>query len=460
MLHVVLISTYELGHQPFGLASPAAWLRNAGHEVVSLDLAVQSFEDQATQQAIRAADVIAFYVPMHTATRITTTLLPRVRAANPQAHLCCYGLYAPLNEALLHELGVGTILGGEFEQGLVDLVQHLSADQAEQPDRSTPPISLAKQDFVQPDRGGLPALNAYAFLQLEATTRTVGYTEATRGCKHLCRHCPIVPVYGGQFRVVQREVVLADIRQQVAAGAQHITFGDPDFLNGPRHALAIVEALHAEFPHVTYDATIKVEHLLRQAALLPRLRETGCILITSAVEAVDERILAIFDKRHSMADFVQAVELLRDAGIALNPTFVAFTPWTTRQGYIRWLKSIAELDLIEHVAPVQYAIRLLIPAGSRLLELDDVQKLVQPFDREALVYPWAHPDQTMDQLYEDVRHFVQRAARRQSRQAIFEQVWALAHGQTPRHVTHKGQAAARAMVPRKPIPQLSEPWYC
>ncbi|MCB0079236.1 MAG: radical SAM protein, partial [Anaerolineales bacterium] len=172
------------------------------------------------------------------------------------------------------------------------------------------------------------------------TTRITGYVEATRGCKHTCRHCPIVPVYNGRFRVVQKEVVLADIRQQVEMGAQHITFGDPDFLNGPGHVLPIVNALHREFPKVTYDVTIKIEHLLKYQKHLPRLRDTGCLLVTSAVEAVDDRILSIFDKGHTRSDFIRAVRLLDEVGLALNPTFVAFNPWITLEGYRDLLQTV------------------------------------------------------------------------------------------------------------------------
>lgn len=448
-MHVVLVSTYELGHQPFGLASPAAWLRAAGGDVRCLDLAVESLDETA----IGAADLVALYLPMHTATRLAAALIPQLRTINPHAHLCCYGLYAPLNEDLLRELGVGTILGGEFEQGLVELVARLRGD-----DRSADPlprVSLARQQFVPPDRIGLPTLDRYAFLQVNNQRRISGYTEASRGCKHTCRHCPIVPVYGGQFRIVGRDVVLADVRQQVAAGAQHITFGDPDFFNGPRHALEIVRALHAEFPLLSYDVIIKVEHLLKHADHLPTLRDTGCVLITSAVEAVDDAILQQLDKRHSRADFVRAVVLLREVGIALNPTFVAFTPWITPVGYLQLLATIAELDLIPNIAPIQYAIRLLIPSGSRLLELPEIQRLVGSFDRSALVYPWAHPDSSVDRLQAQVLALVQ-ANQRLSRHEIFERVWELAIA-----TQHAGGVSpARAAKPRAPIPYLSEPWYC
>ena len=257
---------------------------------------------------------------------------------------------------------------------------------------------IERLHFITPDRSDLPAPGRYAQLHHGSESKLVAYTEASRGCKHLCRHCPVVPVYRGQFRVVSREVVLADIRQQIAAGAAHVTFGDPDFFNGPSHASRIVEALHAEFPAITYDATIKIEHLLKHRNLLPLLRDTGCLLVTSAVESVDDRVLQKLEKNHTRRDFFEAAALMRAAGIALQPTFIAFTPWTTVAGYRDLLRALADLELIENVAPVQLALRLLITSGSRLLELDDVRAMVRPFDTKSLVYPWVHDDPEVDQL--------------------------------------------------------------
>ena len=501
-MNIVLISTYELGHQPFGLASPAAWLTAAGAAVTCLDLAVQPFDRGAVAQA----ELVAIYLPMHTATRLAIDLIRRIRAAKPHVHLACYGLYAPMNEPFLRTLGVATILGGEFESGLVALYRRLAphppaplrlrsgqasptraegeivaplppvvraAAQNDTPlppvvgegdggwgaDQPEPRISLAKQDFLTPDRSGLPGLAKYTFVELgDGEKRTAGYTEASRGCKHLCRHCPIVPVYGGRFRVVSREVVLADIRQQVAAGARHITFGDPDFFNGPSHALALVQALHAEFPTLTYDVTIKIEHLLKHARLLPELRDTGCLFVTSAVEAIDDAILARLDKRHTAADFIRAVGLLGDIGLALNPTFVTFTPWTTRRGYLELLELIAELELVEHVAPIQYAIRLLIPAGSRLLELPELQALVQPYDQAALAYPWAHPDARMDQLYREVLRAV--SMQRVSRQTSFDAIRWLARAALGAPAAPRMRFEQVCRRDHTSIPHMSEPWYC
>jgi radical SAM superfamily enzyme YgiQ (UPF0313 family) len=441
-MNVLLISTYELGHQPFGLASPAAWIAERGHEVACADLCVESLD----ADAVREADLVAFYLPMHTATRLAAKVIEKVRRLNPRTHICCYGLYAPLNESYLRGIGAGTILGGEFEAGLVSLVERLAAGSSLQIE---PLISLDRQQFRVPLRSGLPALESYARLQTGDGSKRTGYTEASRGCKHLCRHCPVVPVYQGSFRVVQPDVVLADIRQQVAAGAEHVSFGDPDFFNGPTHAMRIVDALHREWPSLSYDATIKIEHLLKHRELLPRLRETGCLFVTSAVEAVDDAVLAKLDKGHTRGDFIDVVREFRSTGLTLAATFIPFTPWTTRESYRELLELLLELDLVEHVAPVQLALRLLIPRGSRLLELDDVQAVLRAFDEPALLYRWQHPDAQVDALSAQALRI---AASHGSRREIFGYLWNL--------VNERPLPEDFYLSPRATIPYMDEPWFC
>src|SRR5262249_35666037 len=126
---------------------------------------------------------------------------------------------------------------------------------------------LGRLRFPLPVRTALPPLAQYAKLEQGGQSRVAGYVEASRGCLPLFTHCPSPPVYGGRFFIVPQEVVLEDIRRQVAAGAAHITFGDPDFLNGPGHSLKVVRALHAEFPTVTFDFTAKVQHILEKRDL-------------------------------------------------------------------------------------------------------------------------------------------------------------------------------------------------
>jgi radical SAM superfamily enzyme YgiQ (UPF0313 family) len=476
-VNVVLISTYELGHQPFGLASPAAWLRRSGATVTCLDLSRDALRDEP----IRQADFIAFYVPMHTATRLAAQLIEPVRRLNSRAHLCVYGLYAPVNELYLRSLGVQTILGGEFEEGLAQAAVSLANGKTGVEKETCGPrlqprnslagdsndfasggtISLARLGFIVPDRAGLPPLKQYAHVVLPGGGyRVAGYTEASRGCKHLCRHCPIVPVYNGAFRIVPRDIILADVRQQVAAGAEHITFGDPDFFNGPAHALAIVESLHREFPNISYDVTIKVEHLLKDAEHLPKLRDTGCLFVTTAVESVDDAVLHLLEKGHTRADFLAVVERFRALRMTLHPTFVPFTPWTTFDGYRDLLAVIAEQGLVENVTPIQLGIRLLLPAGSRLLELEETRRFIGPFDPAGLLFPWKHADPRMDALAATVQELASAGDKlKRTRADTFTRIW-----QAAAEAAGADAAAEPWRLPflaaGAPIPHVSEPWYC
>ncbi len=528
-MKIVLISTYELGRQPFGLVSPAAWLRRRGHEVTCLDLTRQELD----ALAVGSAELIAIYLPMHTATRLACKLIPSLRVQNPGAHICCYGLYAPMNAEYLRSLGVGTILGGEFEGGLVRLAERLSCAEkndkifpqglkhleagrsmsepfeAQDKLKLRPPSATEKKPQGSEDsalryRGGdalkrapttFVATQSEPMVSMERLTPEKQGAEKPQGSedsalryrggdalkrtpttfvgtqvepivslerlefevpdRNLCRHCPIVPVYNGVFRIVAQDVVLADVRQQVAAGAQHISFGDPDFFNGIRHAMELVEAFHREFPGVTYDVTIKIEHLRKQERHLERLRDTGCLFVISAVESIDDGILERLDKGHTREDFLYVARKFRELGMTLHPTFVPFTPWTTLDGYLDLLRVLAAEELVENVAPIQLGIRLLIPEGSRLLELEEVRRMVDAFDAESLVYPWRNADGRVDLLSEAVQSIAAEADRKkESRAAAFARIWEAAH------------AAAGVVAPElrvtegRGVPFLSEPWYC
>jgi len=477
MRSALLVSTYEMGRQPFGLASAAAWLGADGWTVACVDAA----KEKLRSEQLIGPQLIGFHLPMHTATRLAGPVIAAARRLNPSARICAFGLYAPLNAEWLRGLGADEVFGGEFEEALAAWANDTSQKEPPRPQRpqnkifsassAVSPVSsdrgstgLPRIHFLVPDRRGLPALSKYATLQMpDGERRLVGYTEASRGCRHLCRHCPVVPVYQGQFRVVQADIVLADVAAQVAAGARHITFGDPDFFNGPTHAMRIVSALHEAHPAVSYDVTIKVEHLLQHRDLMPQLAATGCAFVTSAIESVDDEVLRLFDKGHTRAGFLEAVALCRESGVTLVPTFVAFHPWLTLASYCDLLDTIDALGLIDHVSPIQLAIRLLVPQGSRLLELDEMHPHLGAFDAETLTYHWTHPDPRVDALQRDVMAMVGTRLT-SDRQQLFDQVRALAHERAgvSAHVLRpgSGQADTRPARARATVPYLNEPWYC
>lgn len=456
---VLLVSCYELGHQPAGLAVPMGFLRRAGFAAEAMDVSVQGF-DRAKSQRAR---FVGISVPMHTALRLGVRVAEQIRRINPDCHICFYGLYATLNADYLLDTVADSVIGGEVEGELVALVQAVATGQfVNATDGATPRANLpvlTRLDFPLPERRGLAPLERYARLAWNGEERLAGYVEASRGCLHHCTHCPIPPLYGGRFFVVPQDVVMADIRQLVAAGARHITFGDPDFLNGPTHALRVARALNAEFPELTFDFTAKIEHLLKHRALLPELARTGCLFVVSAVESLSDVVLTHLDKGHTRADVDEALSLLNQAGIALRPSFVAFTPWTTLDDYLELLQFVHSRGLIHHVDPVQFSIRLLVPPGSLLLKDESAGAWLGALNQPAFTYEWQHPDPRMDELHRQVTRTVEQAARNnENAAATFARVSEAAHRMRGdvEFIEHLPMVPPARLHP----PRLTEAWFC
>lgn len=480
---VLLISCYELGHQPFSLASPAARLKSDGYEVSVVDAAIEPIPEDI----VRRAGFIGISVPMHTAMRVGFDLSRRIRKLNPGAHLCFYGLYATLNAGYLLSHGADSVIGGEFEQPLCDLVGRLSAggtaatngtsvtggtsvtDETSSTGGTSSAAgeadsgpNLSRQAWKVPDRSTLPGLKRYAQLDTGAELLPTGYTETTRGCLHTCLHCPITPVYNGRFFAVPADVVLADVDQQVRMGARHITFGDPDFLNGPTHVLRILRRMSDAHPGLTFDFTTKIEHILRYPAFFPEARDLGAVFVVSAVESVSNLVLERLRKGHTRDDVVRALAILRDADLPMRPSLVAFTPWTTLDSYLDLLDFVEVHDLVDHIDPVQYTIRLLVPPGSALLAEPDTRSWIGELDEAGFTYAWRHADARMDRLHQRVSRLVEEAdasGEERDNRRVFHRIRCLAAEvagvEAPKERPFHGIPLERRRVPR-----LTEAWFC
>ena len=362
-MRILLVATYELGQQPRSLGGAVAHLRDLGHDVRTIDVSVEAW-----QPALAGwADEVGFSVPMHTATRLARDL-----AQGIDRPVRAFGLYA---------------------------------------DQCTDFATPVTWDAALPARDGLRPLDQYARLEIGAERRLVGGVLASHGCAHRCRHCPVPVVYDGRVQRLDEHAVLADIAQLVAAGAQHLTFGDPDFLNAPPHSRRVVRAMHEQFPDITFDCTVKVEHVLRYGGLRhesvwPEFADAGCVFVVSAFESVDDAVLTRLDKGHTTADAARAIGVLRASGIDVRPSWLPFTPWTTRDDVIALLDFVHEHDLVGSVDPVQYTVRLLLPRGSLLLDHPDVVPYLGPWDPERSTYTWSSADPAVDALQERIAGIV------------------------------------------------------
>ncbi len=442
-MRILLVSTYELGHQPLGVAAPAAALLEAGHEVSAIDVAVDSLD----MRVVEWADRVAISVPMHTAMRIGVEVAGRIRGHVPATPIAMYGLYAAMGADRTVGQVVDVAIVGEYQQQLLRW--------ADGEELGPVVTDLSIGSFAVPARHLLPGLDRYAHLQHGAEHRTVGYVEASHGCRHRCRHCPIPAVYDGLYRVVGLDPLLSDIEVLVGMGARHVTFGDPDFLNGPAHSMRAIERAHEAFPSLTFDVTIKVEHLLNHAELLPRLAAAGTLFVVSAFECTDDRSLDMLDKGHTVADMEQALAISRAAGLDIHPSWMPFMPWTEPAHVVDIFRFLDRHDLLGITDPVQLSIRLLVPEGSLILDVAAEQ--MGAYDPVALSYRWHSEDPRSDRLQSELAAIAAAHADtgRDPLETLVE-MWSLSldvSGGDP----GEAQIPAGATAGR---PRMTEPWFC
>ncbi len=445
-MRILLVSTYELGHQPLHVAAPAAALLAAGHDVRCADVAL----DPLDADSVDWADRIALSVPMHTAMRLALGVAGTIRARRPETPLCFYGLYAPVSRDLTVRSAADAVIAGEYEPAL------LAWAAGQDPG---PVIQLTRAESRLPARHLLPPLDRYARLAAGDDERLVGSVEASRGCSHRCRHCPVPVVYDGRVRRTDLAAVMADVDQLVAAGAGHISFADPDFLNAPLHARRVAAAVHRRHPQLTFDCTTKVEHILAHRDALPELAAAGCAFIVSALESVNDTTLEYLDKGHTVAEASEAIVLLRRQGIEVRPSWLPFTPWTTIDDLVDLVDFVRAHDLVPNVDPVQFTVRLLVPEGSLLLGRPEMAEHLGPYDPDRLGWTWAHPDPSMDHLQQELAALVE-ARLDEDAAGTFGEIDALIRARAGASPGPPSPGSVSSGPEPDRRPRLTEPWFC
>jgi len=444
-VRVLLISTYELGQQPLSVASATAALLEAGHEVRCVDVAVDTVDPRSVDWAER----VAFSVPMHTAMRLASSVAESIRSRRQDLPFCFFGLYANVGTDPAGPAPHDAAIAGEYEPGLVAWVEGKDPG---------PRVQLGRVHTLVPDRALLRPLSSYTKFLLGDHEQLAGSVSASRGCSHRCRHCPVPVVYDGRVRAVDVAAVLADIDQLVDSGMGHVTFADPDFLNKPQHAVAVVDAMAERHPHLSFDCTVKVEHILRHRDVWKQWADAGCAFVVSAFESTNDTVLSLLDKGHTVAEASQAVVLLRKHGIEVRPSWLPFNPWTTFKDLVSLCDFVIAHDLVANVDPVQFTVRLLIPDGSLLLGDPALTPHLGPYDQARLGWTWAHPDPAIDELQTALAALVETRLDRPGDE-IFAAIDALirdrAQGGAPQPAPGSISWGANALRAH-----LSEPWFC
>lgn len=413
----------------------------------TLDLAVETFDDTL----VTGADAVAFSVPMHTAMRLALLSAERIRDSNPDMPIAFFGLYARVGHERSLDGLADVLLEGEYESGLLDWLEGLDPDR----EVSRTAEGDGRSGFLVPDRSSLPTNHEYARLEWNGTAVLAAAVEASHGCRHRCRHCPLPIVYDGRLRVVGAEVVLGDIDQLAAAGVAHVTFADPDFLNAPRYSLDILRAAHTAHPELTFDVTVKVEHVLKHREMWPELRDLGVLFVVSAFESVDEETLLILDKAHTVADMAESLEVLGSAGIHTRPTWLPFFPWTTPSDVADLVEFLDEYRLWTSTDPVQLGIKLLIPEGSLLETHPAMVPFLTSYDPASLTWRWSFQDPETELLHKELEAI--SAAASDCGEEVMETFAAM---RSAISASAPDRDWGRIGDPGPSTPRLSESWFC
>ena len=446
-MRLLLVSTYELGHQPVHLANAASALQSAGIDVDAIDLSVESWKVDLLEKA----DAVAFSVPMHTAMRLATTVAAGIREKHPKLPIAFFGLYASVGSDWTLGALEASAFAGEYVGDLVAWARALEGG-AHRPPAAL--LSLTRPEPIVPDRSLLPPHDQYARLEWAGEARLAAAVEATHGCRHRCRHCPIPVLYDGRLRVVGMEPVLADIASLAADGVQHVTFADPDFFNAPRYSLDILREAHAAHPGLTFDVTVKVEHILAHRDLWPEVAELGVLFVISAFESVDQGTLAVLDKGHTVSDMREAVAVAGAAGIHLRPTWLPFLPWTTPDDIADLVCFLDQERLWAVTDPVQLSIKLLLPAGSLLEAHPAVTPHLIRYDAPSLTWLWDFEDAATAVLHKQLDQIAAEASDcgAESSETLAAMRQAISH------------ASGVDLGPLPPFtagaPRLTESWFC
>jgi hypothetical protein len=122
------------------------------------------------------------------------------------------------------------------------------------------------------------------------------------------------------------------------------------------------------------------------------------------------------------------------------------------------LEFVQDHDLVYQLDPVQYSIRLLLPPGSWLLDIPEIQPHVGSLIQEDFMYTWRHPDPRVDMLQRQVARVAEEAAGSGEDPATtFNRIKELALS-----TIHGQPTVARPRYRRRSArpPHLTEAWFC
>lgn len=428
-MKILLLSFYDLGKQPKIISELYKKLDNGSNQIDIIDYSIE--EKDLT---LDNYDVLGIYASMHTASVLAEQYLRDRKLPNK---LFVFGLYANVFSEMFSDFqSIHSFDSDELESLLqVQLNPNYS------------------YKHTVPDRTILPSITDYSHIVDGSNNLIAGSVETTYGCKHECTHCPVPIEFKGMFKTFGTEKIITDVTNQVEEGAKHISFNDPDFFNGPKHALKILQLLNEKHPSITYDSTIKVEHILKYPDYFQELKNLNMLFVISAFETTNDHVLNILQKNHSSNDLNKAVELSLENNIDIRPTWMPFSPWTEQNDLISIIKLIENYKLRETVDPIQLTIKLLVPKNSLILKRPEMKEYLLDYDPASFSYAWKYKFPNIDNIQNELFTYVlQHESENEYTQYL---------GLVDILESHTNETLLNSeKYSQRIVPKLSETWFC
>jgi radical SAM superfamily enzyme YgiQ (UPF0313 family) len=428
-LKILLLSFYDLGKQPKIISELYQKLENGLNTIDIIDYSIENKNID-----LENYDVLGIYASMHTASVLAEEYL---RDKQLPSKLFVFGLYANVfSEMFLNFKTINSFDTDELDNFLgTELNKNYSYKHS------------------VPDRTLLPSIKDYSHIVDGSNNLVAGSVETTYGCKHECTHCPVPIQFKGSFKTFGIDKIIKDVENQVEAGAKHISFNDPDFFNGPKHALKILENLNNKFPEISYDSTIKVQHILNYQEYFKQLKDLNMLFVISAFETTNDKVLNILRKNHTSDDLKTAVEISLDNDIDIRPTWMPFSPWTEKLDLVNIIKLIENYKLRETVDPIQLTIKLLIPKNSLILESAEIEKYLEIYDPSSFSYSWKYEFPIINKIQNSLFTYVLE------NESVDEYTQYLGLVKIIESYTNT-ELLLDTNYLKKHVPKLSETWFC
>ena len=428
-MKILLTSFYDLGKQPKIIAEI---VDRYNFSEIEFDFVDFSVENQNID--LENYDVLGIYAPMHTATILSIEYIKDKILPNK---MFTFGLYG----SVLEDFNSSIRHIKDIESDELALFLEINDDHQ---------FSL-KNNI--PNRQIFPDISNYAHLVDGSNNIIAGSVETTYGCKHSCTHCPVPISFNGTFKTYSLEKIISDVENQVNQGAKHISFNDPDFFNGPIHALKILESLNKKFPTITYDSTIKVEHIIKYKKYFKELSSLNMVFVISAFETTNDLFLSILEKNHTSNDLNTSIEISQDFGIDVRPTWMPFSPWTELNDLSNIVNLIEKYKLRETVDPIQLTIKLLIPKHSLIIKKPEINKYLGNYEKNSLSFKWEYENNDVEKLQSSLFDFILHNSELDEHKQYLGMV----------NIIEKftdTELLKNSTYDFKNVPKLSETWFC